>query len=33
VFREHYPTMFNDSPAMPRKTDWEEEVNRERGPG
>jgi transglutaminase-like putative cysteine protease len=33
VFREHYPAMFNDSAAMPRKADWEQEVNRERGLG
>ena len=33
VFREHYPTMFNASAATPRKADWEQEVNRERGLG
>ena len=33
VFRDHYPTMFNGSSAAPRKGDWEQEVNHERGLG
>ena len=33
VFREHYPTMFDDKNAAPRRADWEQEVNREPGLG